>query len=138
MTERLPAHLAILLGVSAATYATALAVVTTLQSDADRAAVVERRPVREAIDVVADARARSETVLDEATIRYLEVALRYDSLAPAVGDLEAALDVLTLQADAITDSASSLPDRVRLPSIPDPPPAPRSRPTTDGTTGASG
>jgi hypothetical protein len=130
-------HLGVLIGLSTAGYAATLAGVTTLQSASDRSTIEDRRPlVRVATDAAAHHDALEQVVRD-ATDRYAEIAGRYAGLGPAIGDLEGDLDALDVVTHKITDSAASLPTRVKLPAV-GPAPAPVAAPRTHATTGASG
>jgi hypothetical protein len=140
MTERrLPAHLAVLVGISAGAYSIALAGVTALQSMADAAVIAQRRPAEQTADVAAqqhDAIDRSVAGVFE---RYARLVDRYDQVGIHLSVVEASLDDLATRAAGLSTSAATL--RVTPFSLPRVSPSvPRSapRPTTHATTRASG
>jgi hypothetical protein len=130
-------HIGVLVGMSTAAYAAALAGVATLQSAADRAAIAASGPVGRAASDVSAGHDVLESTLVDAADRYTEIADRYARLEPAIGDLEGTLDDLAIVTQRITDSAAQLPTRVPLPGVrvaPAAAPVPR----THAVTGASG
>lgn len=131
-----PYHLAVLLGVSAGTYAVTLAGVTTLQAASERAEADLRAP---ALATVGAAR-----IVHDGLDRDL-AALRddlggagadYERSAAALAELEAGLDALTLRVAEIEGATARLPDRIALPAAPRV--AAATKPATQATTGASG
>jgi hypothetical protein len=138
MTEpRRPAHLAVLVGVSAGAYAVSLAGVTALQSAADAELHADREPIRLAAAAAAAEHASLESALDDAAHRYAVLADRYHRSGLDIEGIEAALDALAARAAAVSESAASLPTRFALPAVRS---APRivSAPATHATTRASG
>jgi hypothetical protein len=130
-------HLGVLVGVSTAGYAASLAGVTMLQSASDRATIGAREPLVRTTAVVAADHDAVEQVMRDATDRYTEIAGRYAALDPGIGDLEKTLDKLDILTHHITDSAASLPTRVKLPAV-NPAQAPVAAPRIHAVTGASG
>lgn len=130
-------HLGVLVGVSTAGYAASLAGVTMLQSASDRAIIGTRDPVARSTAAIAAHHDTIEQAMRDATDRYTEIAVRYAGLDPGIGALEGKLDDLDILAHRITDTAASLPTRVKLPAV-HAAPAPVAAPRIHAVTGASG
>lgn len=140
MTDlRRPVHLAVLVGVSTAAYAAALAGVAALQSTSDQALIADRAPIADAADAAADYHRRLESAVDAAARRYDVLAAGYRGIGAGVGALESAIDDLATRVQVVADTARSLPTRIDLPTVKALPAArPAARPATHGTSGASG
>lgn len=139
MTDRRPVHLAVLVGVSTAAYAGTLAGVAALQSTTDRAVIADRAPLVRAVEGAASDHLGLEAAADAAARRYDVLAAEYQGVGLDVGALEAAIDSLADRVQVMADTASSLPTRIDLPTVQALPAArPVARPTTHGTSGASG
>lgn len=130
-------HIGVLVGVSTAAYAFALAGVTTLQSTADRALIAARRPVDRSARDLALRHDLLERAVGDSTSRYAEIQDRYSRLGPAIADLESNIDTLATVTQRITHSAAQLPTRVALPAV-RVAPAAASAPRVHAVTGASG
>ncbi len=134
---RRPLHLGVLLGMSAATYATALASVAAIQSSTDLATLDERQPAIDAITTLGRHNDELAARIDRAATRYDAVAGTYAPLVDDVASLEAAIDKLAGTVAGIGRTSASLPTRVSIPrSVRAAPAAPR--PASHATTGASG
>lgn len=143
MTDtRRPLHLAVLVGASAGTYAIALAGVTALQSATDATIAAARAPYEIATDRMSAGHDRVEAALADAARAYDRLAASYDGLTPRLAGLESSLTGLGERTSRLSDSIGSLPTRVSVPRMPTvrsaPAPAKVSKPSTHGTTGASG
>jgi hypothetical protein len=140
MTDRrVPAHLAILVGVSAGAYAVALAGVSALQSSADSRLISQRLPFQLAAEQAAREHDRAERAVAAAADRYIVLAARYERAGGAFAEVESALDGLAARAATLTESAAML--RVEpfsLPTVGRLVPRSVSPPTTHATTKASG
>lgn len=110
-------HLGVLVGVSTAAYAAALAAVTSLQSAADGALIAARDPIARTVTSVASDHHVIEGRLGVATERYSRIAGGYADLGPAIDDVEHALDQLAATTRRVGVSAAQLPARVALPSV---------------------
>jgi len=139
MTERrVPAHLAVLVGVSAGAYAASLAGVTALQSAADAHLTAQRAPISLAADTAAAEHETLSGALDAAARRYAEIARRYETVTIEMGRVGTSLDDLATRAAALSESAASLPTRFSLPAVRPAPARTVAAPATHATTGASG
>ena len=136
--RRVPAHLAILVGVSASAYAVSLAGVTALQSTSDARLIAEREPIRLAAEAAAADHQALEAAAKRAADHYAALAARYDGAGTGMADLEGALDGLATRAAALTESTASLPTRFSLPHVRSAPRISSSAPKTHSTTRASG
>ena len=130
-------HIGVLVGVSTAAYAAALAGVTTLQAATDRAMIAASARVGRAVDAVSADHDVLEHRLGNATDRYARIAAAYSDLGPAIDDLESSLDDLTALSGRLGTSAAQLPRRVTLPAVRTAP-ARVSPPRTHAVTRASG
>jgi hypothetical protein len=124
-------------GLSAATYATALAAVTGLQSASDQAVIAARRPAVESLAAMRLQNDAATARLDRARERYDALAGDYAAVASDVSAFEDAIGQLSDVVAKVARTSASLPDRAALrTSISASRPA--SRPTVHATTGASG
>ena len=130
-------HVGVLVGVSTAAYAAALAGVTALQSKTDGAAIAARDPIARTVSAVASDHDTLEASLGVATDRYSSIAGAYKDLGPAIDDLEVTLDQLAATTRRIGASAARLPARVALPAVGSAP-SRATAPTTHAVTRASG
>lgn len=135
---RIPAHLAVLVGVSTGIYAITLAGVTSVQSDRDTRLAIERAPFGIAADAAASDHDRLEAELEAAIRRYDAMADRYRAATTTMADTEAGLDALAERAGALVESAADLPTRFSLPTVRSVPRVVAAPPATDATTRASG
>lgn len=110
-------HLGVLVGLSTAAYAAALAGVTTLQSATDGALIAARDPLARAVDAATSDHDVLEYQLRGATDRYTSIAGEYADLGPAIADLEVTLDELAAVTARVGESAARLPSRVALPAV---------------------
>ena len=132
-----PAHLGVILGLSAGAYALTLAAVTGLQSSAEAATRMERAPTIASIDAMAAGHDRLTARLDAARAAYEAAAGVYGDAGLQVADLGARLDALAAAVSEVSGTASSLPSSVRLPPI-SRSVAKVAAPASQATTGASG
>ena len=135
--HKAPLHLPIAMGVTSGFYAVALAGITALQAQADRAVIAGQQPFTDSLSSLAQRR----TVLERdvgATISSLNHAgLSYnDSLQEATA-LHERLTTLAQQVTIATGAAAQIPSSQRLPSAATPLTA-APAPATQATTGASG
>jgi hypothetical protein len=143
MTDRLaalrvPPHVGVMLGVSTAAYAVALAGVTGLQAAGDAELAADRAP---AIAAIEDVSARNQALADalqQAGSRYDEVAQAYAAAGGRLSDLEAALTDLATSVQRIDGVSRSLPTSVSLPRVSRQVSSGGGAPATSSTTGASG
>jgi hypothetical protein len=149
---RVPAHVAVLMGLSAGTYAVFLAGATALEASSESAVAAEKAPIASALAQLSDGHDRLAGSLDEARARYGEASDAYTSLVTAIGAYEARIADLTGRIDSLQAEAGVLPDGVPTPrpaatsaparqttsvaAAPLVTPAPK--PATVATTGASG
>lgn len=110
-------HVGVLVGISTAAYAAALAGVASLQSASDAALIAARDPIARTVASVRSDGDALERRLRGAADRYSSVAGDYSDLGPAVDDLELKLDALAVMTGRIGASAAQLPARVALPSV---------------------
>ena len=136
--RRLPAHLAVLVGVSAGVYAVSLAGVTALQSSADARLRTQREPIQLAADTATANHDALEARLEDAARRYEALATRYGSVGDGLAGMEGDLGSLATRAAALTESAASLPTKFALPKVHISVPRAASAPKTHATTRASG
>lgn len=140
VTERRvpPAHLFVLVGVSAGVYAVSLAGVTAVQSAADARVHAQREPIRLAAAAARSQHDRLEAAVDEADRRYQALADRYAKAGEWLTGMEGSLDDLATRAASLSESTASLPTRFALPSVRASAPRTSSKPKTHTTTRASG
>ncbi len=126
-----------LLGLSAGTYAVALAAVTGFQASADQARASALEPHREAVSVLATRNDLLAANLLAAADDYGRAADTYAAILARLDALEAELRKLQAAADELTGASTQLPQRVTLPRV-----STNARvavpPKTHATTGASG
>jgi hypothetical protein len=134
--RRLPAHLAVMLGLSTAAYAVSLAAVAADQSRADAATAAARAPTQDAIDSLVRADHELDDQLGRADAQLTEMAAAYGSTGQQLTAMEAVLAGFAGTVADINGVSQALPASVPLPVIPKPVRA--SVPTTHATTGASG
>jgi len=134
--RRVPAHIAVMLGLSTAAYAVSLAAVAMDESRAEATVAAARLP---ALDVI-DALARDNGVLDAAIGRadgdLTSAAAAYGTAGSQLSAFEAALAGLAGTVAEIDGVSRTLPASIPLPAV-----SKTSRtsvPTTHVTTGASG
>lgn len=139
MTDRrVPLHLAVLLGTSAAAYAVSLAGITSLQSAADQAIAVQRAPAQDAAARAAADHDRLASEVDRSAAAFAAMADRYDALAADLANLDAALENQAAIVAKVSGAASALPKRVALPTVTRTVTVTVSRPRVSASTGASG
>ncbi len=136
--RRIPTHLAILVGVSAGSYAISLAGVTALQSAADARLHAQREPIRLAADSATAHHDALAVRVDQAAQHYEALASRYGSVADGLPGMEGDLGSLATRAAALADSAASLPTKFALPKVHSSAPRVAAAPRTHATTRASG
>jgi hypothetical protein len=134
---RLPAHVAVMLGVSTAAYAVSLAAVTVSQASSEAALAAERAPAIAAIDDISARNSRLASDLEAAGTHYNAVAQGYLAAGGNLADLEAALADLATSVSQIDGVSRSMPSTVTLPKVARQVSA-KSAPATSSTTGASG
>jgi hypothetical protein len=131
-----PYHLAVLLGLSAGTYAVTLAGVTGLQATSERAAADLRAPALATVGAAGVIHDGLDRDLEALRDDLGDAGADYGRSAAALAELEAGLDALTLRVAEIEGATARLPDRIALPSAPRI--AAATKPATQATTGASG
>jgi hypothetical protein len=136
--KRRPIHLAVVTGISAGAYAAALAGVTALQATNDRQLSEWNAPARDAIAAIAAGHNRLEARLTEARAAYDSAAAAYADAVDRMTGVETRLGNLASQVRKVEGSAAWVPPVVRLPSVSGSDVAPRSKPASNGSTGASG
>jgi hypothetical protein len=140
MTDRrVPLHLAVLLGTSAAAYAVSLAGVTALQSATDQAIADERAPVQDAAARAAAQHDRLASEVERSAAAYAAMAARYDAIAADLADLDASLQGQATLVKKVSGAARALPKQVALPTVSHTTVTVTvSRPRVSASTGASG
>jgi hypothetical protein len=113
----LPAHVGVLIGVSAGAYALSLAAVTGLQAGSERAIRAEREPVAAAIERLATQGGQLNARLEEARAAYEAAAARYAATGLGFQDVAARLADLTAAVSEVSDTAASLPTGVNRPTV---------------------
>jgi hypothetical protein len=111
---RIPAHVAVLLGLSAGTYGLFLAGATGLQAAADRADAASRIPVADALAELVEGHDRLEANLDDALARYGAASEAYQSLVDAITIYEARIAQLAGRVNGVTAEAAGLPGSVTV------------------------
>lgn len=133
---RLPAHVAVMLGLSSAGYAVILAGVAANQGRAEAALAAERAPALAAVASITQVNDSLTETLSGAGLEYTAIANAYDQAGGGLEALDAALAGLAGSVAQIDGVSRALPATVPLPAV--------SRsvrtvvPTTHATTGASG
>jgi hypothetical protein len=134
---RVPAHVFLMLGASAAGYAVTLAGVAGFQSQAETAIAEARGPALAALDAAASANDQLGVRFDRARAQYAFVAGTYDVAGATLDELRAELGDLAAIVEKIQGESRALPTAVRLPAVRTTVPAVRT-PVTHATTRASG
>lgn len=112
-----PAHVGVLVGLSAGAYALTLAAVAGLQSSAEMAARAEQAPSVAAIEAMVGAHDALQVQLDRARAAYETAAGAYGSVGPEVAGLEARIADLSAAVADVSGTAASLPSSVKLPRV---------------------
>jgi hypothetical protein len=132
-----PARTGLLVGTSSALFAVTLAAVASFQQDAEDATAAARAPALAAIVQRSDQVDTLFGSLDKRARLERAAVDGYAGLADGLSRLDASLEALGGEVDAVTGAAAALPDRIRLPSLSVPRTVQRP-PSTHATTGASG
>jgi hypothetical protein len=103
-----PAHVAVLLGLSAGGYALSLAAVTGLQASSEAALQAERAPVAAAIQALVAQHSQLEADLSAARDAYGSAAAIYAASGSGFAEMEVRLNDLAAAVTEINGSASSL------------------------------
>jgi hypothetical protein len=114
---RLPAHLGVLMGLSAGAYALCLAAVTGLQSLTESELAADRAPALETIRTVQQDHDRLEERLVAARSAYTAAAEAYRASGTGFAAMEARLSELSTLMTEINGTAAALPTSVKLPSV---------------------
>lgn len=114
---RIPAHVVVLMGLSAGAYAISLAGVTGLQSTTEAALAAARVPAIAAIEISQQEHARLEQRLETARKAYEAAAAAYAATGDGVSTMESMLGELAGLMTEINGSAASLPSSVKLPAL---------------------
>jgi hypothetical protein len=114
---RLPAHLGVLMGLSAGAYALCLAAVTGLQSLTESELAADRAPALETIRTVQQDHDRLEERLVAARSAYTAAAEAYRASGTGFAAMEARLSELSTLMTEINGTAAALPSSVKLPSV---------------------
>jgi hypothetical protein len=133
----LPAHVAVLVGVSTAAYAVTLAGVTVNQAGTEAATAAERAPAIAAIRGLADRNRQLTADLAASGANYDRVSQAYLAAGGTLADLEAALAALATSVGKIDGVSKALPVTVTLPHVSRPRTS-GGAPATSSTTSASG
>jgi len=131
-----PAHIAVMLGLSTAAYAVSLAAVAADQSQADAATQAARGPALDAVSSITRANDALDATVGRADGELNAVATDYGASGNRLAALEATLAGLAGTVSQINGVSQALPATVPLPAL-----SKMSRtsiPTTHATTGASG
>jgi hypothetical protein len=135
---RRPVHLAVVAGISAGAYAVSLAGVTALQAAGDRQLSESNAPAQDAISSISVEHDRLDARLTGARAAYDSAAAAYADAVDRMAGVEARLGSLAQQVRKVEGSAAWVPPVVRLPSVSRSAAAPRAKPASNGSTGASG
>lgn len=114
---RIPAHVAVMLGLSTAGYAVGLAAVTSLQSNAESAVVADRAPFADGVAALGDGHDRLARQLDGAAARYGRTADEFASLSDRLVTVEGGLAALADAVKTVDGASRALPASVRLPPV---------------------
>ncbi|MEO8470201.1 MAG: hypothetical protein ABI573_11125 [Chloroflexota bacterium] len=114
---RLPAHLGVLMGLSAGAYALCLAGVTGLQSMSEAQLAVDRAPAIETIRAVQQDHDQLEARLATARSAYGAAAEAYRASGTGFAAMEARLNELATLMTEISGTTATLPSSVKLPSV---------------------
>jgi hypothetical protein len=134
-SQRLPAHVAVMLGASVAGYGIALAVVTGLQSASEAAIAADRAPTSELLSGLAAGHDRLGGAVDRAAATATRALDRYQLLSSEISQLRADVDALSRLVSRVDGAAQALPASVKLPTVIRTPAA--ARPVVHATTGGS-
>jgi hypothetical protein len=134
----LPAHVGILIGLSAGGYALSLAAVTGLQSQSEAALTAQRAPALAKIDALNGRYANLEAQLAAAQSAYDAAAAAYNATGAQFQAMESSLGDLAAAVSSINGTAASLPSGVSLPSVSRSVSTAASAPVVHATTKASG
>lgn len=136
-----PLHIGTFLGLSAGTYAVALAGVTGLQVATERDVAAARQPATAQVQLLAASHDKLDATIAAAGKTYERSAAAYAKMTSRLSALETRLNGLTGTVSALSGSTAALPTRVNI-SLPA---VTRSAgvvaapaPATHATTGASG
>ncbi|MDP9483510.1 MAG: hypothetical protein M3P84_09835 [Chloroflexota bacterium] len=136
---RRPVHLAVGAGISAGAYAAALAGVTAMQATSDRQLSEWNGPARDAISSISAEHDRLDARLTGARAAYDSAVTAYTDAVDRMTGFESRLRNLARQVNKVEGSAAWNPPVVRLPSVSrNAAAAPKSKPASNGSTGASG
>ncbi len=116
--RRLPAHIAVMLGLSTAAYAVSLAAVAMDQSQADAATAAARAPALDAIESISRTNDVLNTAIGQANGDLTSVAAAYGAAGDRLTALEAALAGFAGTVAQIDGVSRTLPATVPLPAIP--------------------
>lgn len=114
---RLPAHLGVLMGLSAGAYALCLAGVTGLQSMSEAQLAANRAPAIETIRSVQQKHDQLEARLATARSSYAAAAEAYRASGTGFAAMEARLSELSTLMTEINGTTAALPSSVKLPSV---------------------
>lgn len=114
---RLPAHVGVLMGLSAGAYALCLAAVTGLQSLSESQLAADRAPALETIRTVQQDHDRLEQRLASARAAYTAAAEAYRASGTGFAAMEARLNELATLMTEINGATAALPTSVKLPSV---------------------
>lgn len=114
---RVPAHVVVLMGLSAGAYAIAVAGVTGLQSRTESALAAARAPAIAAIETSQQEHARLEQRVEAARKAYEAAAAAYAATGNGLSTMESTLGDLVGVVTEINGSTASLPTSVKLPAI---------------------
>jgi hypothetical protein len=134
--RRIPAHIAVMLGLSTAAYAVTLAGVAADQSQADAATAAARAPALAAVDSLTRANDDADAALGRADGLLADLGRAYDEAGGRLAALEAALAGFAGSVTEINGVSRALPASVPLPAVTTT--SRSSVPATHTTTGASG
>ena len=113
----LPAHVGVLLGLSAGAYAAFLAGVTIEQSQVETARIADRAPVVEGLASLTADHDRLGTALDDARAQYEAAAGSYADLGLGIAGLEARIADLSAAVTEIEGAAAALPANAPMPAV---------------------
>lgn len=114
---RIPAHVAVMLGLSTAGYAVGLAGVTALQSAAESAVVADRAPFADGVAALGDGHDHLASELDGAAAHYGRTADEFASVSDRLTTVERGLAALAEAVKAVDGASRALPASVRLPPV---------------------
>lgn len=114
---RVPAHVVVLMGLSAGAYAISLAGVTGIQSTTEAALAADRAPAIAAIEIAQQEHARLEQRVESARNAYEAAAAAYAATGDGLSTMESTLGSLAGLMTEINGSTASLPASVKLPAV---------------------